>query len=297
MSPDDIAPLFDTWLPKAERWLENERDKPITCLILWYQIKVGEKNRGWSELPELYRKQFEKAGRSQRRIADREYLEIAYRGEMTGWKELLGNIDEICRQVIQVDSADYLQRLSSVDRWVMILFHLLQLNALGDSLGGRRMNLDPRFKLSFGDWNPTGDSIRFPVDQPLGGGFEEFSRALKESADNHGFFATIDDLRIVSVAALRWLKKKRDQLSEGNTGRKSRRKRDQTEHQLDWEKVVRDYDNFSKPTGYKQKKPGGWTAKFEALWQSREDLQAWNLNAAWENYDAARKRIDRRSRH
>ena len=46
MSLDEIMPLINTWLPKAERWIEEERDKPIGCLIVWYRAKPGEGNRG-----------------------------------------------------------------------------------------------------------------------------------------------------------------------------------------------------------------------------------------------------------
>ncbi len=296
MKLTNVATQVESSLARAERWLENERDKPISCLILRYQIKDGEENRGWSELPELYRKHFETAGRCGYRIGKEEYLEIAYHGEMAGWKELFGTAGEVGRQSICIEKAEYLQHLNPIDRWSMIQFHLIRSKLLGDSFGGRRMNLDSRFNLSLGDLDVAGGNVRFSIDQSLGGGLEKLPKALKESADNYGFFATINDLRSVSVAALQYLRHELNQRVTSARGRKSRRKRDQSDHQQDWVKVFREYETFSKPPNYKKQRSGNWTAKFEAFWQSRQDLQAWSLKAAWEHCESARKRIDRRSR-
>ena len=80
--------------------------------------------------------------------------------------------------------------------------------------------------------------------------------------------------------------------------RTSQAKRSQVIHEelKMWERVVRELEKFKKPKGFKSTEEGPWTAKFEAFWRSRADLQAWDLGAAHQNWDSARKRIRRRSR-
>lgn len=76
----------------------------------------------------------------------------------------------------------------------------------------------------------------------------------------------------------------------------SRRKVGASDNQKDWEKVYREYDASKKPAGFVSRRPGPWTHKFEAFWESREDLQAWTIDAAWRQVEAGRGRIGRRSR-
>ena len=75
-----------------------------------------------------------------------------------------------------------------------------------------------------------------------------------------------------------------------------RRDNEAAEEQRAWEKVYREYDDSVRPRGYKRKKPGSWTVKFEAFYNDRDDLQRWTLEAAWRLINNAKKRIQRRSR-
>ena len=106
-------------------------------------------------------------------------------------------------------------------------------------------------------------------------------------------YATFNNQKLVDIAATNRPAKKKP----SEVGAKGKRKA--TEDQLDWERVYRDYQNFSKPRGYRAKLPGTkakkWPIKFEAFWNSRTDLQAFNIEVASSNMDAARKRIENRS--
>ncbi|WP_146529087.1 hypothetical protein [Novipirellula artificiosorum] len=207
-----FEPLVDTWLPKAERWLEQERDKPIECLLVWYMRGDSETDRkhGWDDLPKYYRSHFADGIKSWHCIKkEQEFLQIAYRGSLTGWREVFGNFDLYCRDFVRIEPSDYLDGWCSLDRWTITLFFLLQNGLISEAVGGRRMNLDPRFKVASESWTPT--DTRFAVDKPMLGPLKELSDSLKDSADQYGFYAHITDLRIASVDAIRSLQKRREE--------------------------------------------------------------------------------------
>ena len=125
-------------------------------------------------------------------------------------------------------------------------------------------------------------------------------RAIKESvvrSENAGTDAAGESKIQTDAKQLVDLAKSIDRLAESvSKSRNKRRKATQEDDHQDWEKVYRDYDAFTATKKTKSKKNGPWTARFEAFWSNRRDLQAFKLDAAWRRMEAARRRIERRSR-
>ena len=85
---------------------------------------------------------------------------------------------------------------------------------------------------------------------------------------------------------------KPDSDSVANGGKANRkRKTPATKDHADWEKVYRDYKKSKLIGDRKAERKGDWTRKFQAFYESREDLQSWTMEVAWKKIEAARQRI------
>ncbi|MCR9293337.1 MAG: hypothetical protein NXI32_11505 [bacterium] len=191
----ELQELIGTWLPKAERWIESERTKAIRCLVV-YSARTGPSNP-WRDLPAYIQRIFERGRRSCERLNGQTWV-VAFRGELTGWREFFDLADYCLRGHLQYPGAEILD--TPIANLALLIVRLLNDESAGFGgrlQGGQWMNLDPRFGLRINGMPADGSRMRFPISG-------HHMPGLQDSADNYGAFAELSDLRIASVAAIRW---------------------------------------------------------------------------------------------
>ncbi|MDV6031349.1 MAG: hypothetical protein F9B45_14860 [Phycisphaera sp. RhM] len=211
--------LVDSWLLKADRWIEQDRDKPIEVLILEYVLNErGEATgRGWDELPSKLRSHFGGTARSNHRLAKGRFMSFAYRGDMGGWRDLFGEIDKASRLLVRLEPSDHMDRMDSLDHWALTLFHLGRVGAFDRVQGGKPMSLDPGLSVIVGGATLT--DARFNIDGFGGENLAPMKKLMRESAEKHGWYAHFHDIRMATVTTIRWLQTK--QAEAANTDRLS----------------------------------------------------------------------------
>lgn len=131
--------------------------------------------------------------------------------------------------------------------------------------------------------------------------FREIVAEQEKIGKMRDWYVKIDDLASACCDAadvlLDWAPVQSDSDSGSDAGKvaKPNRKRPSTEEHDDWEKVYREYEKSNLTGDRKAEKKGDWTRKFQVFYESRRDLEAWKIEIAWGNLEAARKRIARRS--
>lgn len=207
----------NTWLPKAERWLESERNQTIEGLLVLYAFGPPGEPRGWDVLPEPYRKHF---GRpyAVNRLSAQQGLVLAKRGDSSGWCELFAAFGSGTDGM--VNSGPALDGLDAECRWIVRLFLMAQRDLLGVVVGGQRMTLEPRLRpiqIQVGDKTIDGEVLGLKVN-------EQAPWMVQESAQHYGYYSHITDLRIATVAAIRFLLEQPSVKQQKDTLRKAAEK-------------------------------------------------------------------------
>ena len=213
MNLNNVAVQMEAFLMQAERWLQNERSESISCLVLCCGVHASQAGGGSIDLPENHRKNFGAAPRTYHRSSEGRVLEIAYQGDLNGWWQLFSDLTETCQQMLP-DIQNEWESLNPLDHWVLTLVELQRLARLPTSAGGQRMHLDRRISFSIKGNALEGFDARLPIDRSLGGELVHISTALKQSAEDYGYYAKFPDLRYASVHALRLMRAKQLSLNK-----------------------------------------------------------------------------------
>lgn len=208
--PQGLEELLSSWLPKAERWVELEREKTIEALAVCYQSKVVSGETAWASVPAFYQKRFGSCGSSYRRASDGRILTLAVAGDLASWRSLFAACGRLSRTFAKLENeAEAFNSLDNFEWWLLLNFTYAQCGAIGAETGGKRQNLDRGFKIEFNS-TPLNET-RFYVDESSGCPVE-FQQALKQSAFEYGYFATITDLRLSTIASIRWMQETASQI-------------------------------------------------------------------------------------
>ena len=100
MNLNNVAVQMEAFLMQAERWLQNERRESISCLVLCCGVHASQAGGGSIDLPENHRKNFGAAPRTYHRSSEGRVLEIAYQGDLNGWRQLFSDLTETCQQML-----------------------------------------------------------------------------------------------------------------------------------------------------------------------------------------------------
>lgn len=204
----NLDPLFNSWLPKAERWLEADRDATIGVLVVFYAIVGPDEIRppGWHDLPEACKKLYGDTPASIYRLNASSIVAIAKHGNQSGWKQLFSIVHRHIAHWIHLKPPPPTESLNGDDKWVMLLSNLLWRGLIDDSFGGKRYNLEPGHcvQIGTGEESQALEDVRFQIDLPTNP--KPLKEHLERSADEYGSYWQITDLRAATIDAIHWFK-------------------------------------------------------------------------------------------